>query len=188
MRSDLPSAALTRSLVGGYLRELSEHSRDAKHVLDKATVNSNYLGLIHTLFPHARMVYVQRDPIDTCLSCYFQPFSLALNFTMDLHDLAHYYRQHHRLLAHWRGALPAGTLLEVPYEAMIADQETWTRKMLEFLGLPWDARCLEFHTTNRPVSTASYWHVRQKIYPSSVGRWRNYEKFIAPLRELRDLA
>jgi hypothetical protein len=89
-------------------------------------------------------------------------------------------------VAHWRSVLPSATLLEVPYAALVADQETWTRKIVSFLGLEWDERCLDFYRTERTVSTASYWQVRQKIYQSSVGRWRNYEKFIAPLLSLRD--
>jgi Sulfotransferase family len=133
------------------------------------------------------MIYVRRDPIDVCLSCYFQPFAPNLNFTMDLSDLAHYYREHVRMMAHWRAVLPSGTLLEIPYEQLVADQEAWTRKILEFLELDWDERCLQFHETVRPVGTASVWQVRQRIYQSSVGRWRNYEKFIGPLLELKNV-
>jgi tetratricopeptide (TPR) repeat protein len=187
LRSALPGEAVARSLVAGYLRELAARSRDAERVIDKATINSDHLGLIHTLFPNARIIYVRRDPIDTCLSSYFQNFSMALGFTTDLADLADYYRQHRRLVAHWRSALPAATMLDVPYEELVADQETWTRRILEFIGLPWDPRCLAFQRTERAVVTASYWQVRQKIYNSSVGRWRNYERFIGPLLELRGL-
>jgi len=109
-----------------------------------------------------------------------------MSFTMDLDDLAAYYRIHRRLMKHWSDALPAGTFLEVPYEELVADQEAWTRKILDFVGLEWDARCLSFHETKRSVNTASAWQVRQKIYRHSVDRWRNYEKFIGPLKELRD--
>ncbi len=110
-----------------------------------------------------------------------------MNFAMDLADLAHYYRQHDRLVAHWRASLPAGTLLEVPYSELVVEQEKWTRRILDFVGLTWDDRCLEFHKTERAVATASVWQVRQKIYQSSVQRWRNYEKFIGPLLSLKDL-
>jgi len=82
--------------------------------------------------------------------------------------------------------LPAKAILEVPYEGLVIDQETWTRKILDFLGLEWDERCLAFYETKRSVTTASVWQVRQKIYRHSVERWRNYEKFIGPLRGLRD--
>jgi tetratricopeptide (TPR) repeat protein len=185
-RQELPGEALTRNLAAGYLRVLAEHAANAPRVVDKAPFNAQYLGVIHAVFPRARVIYLRRDPIDSCLSCYFQQFSQDLDFTMDLSDLAHYYREHQRLVAHWRSVLPAETLLEVPYAALVADQETWTRKIVSFLGLEWDARCLDFYRTERTVSTASYWQVRQKIYQSSVGRWRNYEKFIAPLLSLRD--
>jgi hypothetical protein len=107
---------------------------------------------------------------------------------MDLTDLAHYYREHHRLVEHWRAALPAGALLEVPYAELTGDQEAWTRRIVEFLGLEWDPQCLDFHLTKRAVVTTSYWQVRQKIYQSSVGRWRNYEKFIGPLLSLKNLS
>jgi len=83
-------------------------------------------------------------------------------------------------------ALPAGTLLDVPYEGLIADQERWSRRIIEFVGLEWHPRCLEFHRTDRVVMTASYWQVRQSLYTTSVGRWRNYRSFIGPLLELRD--
>lgn len=186
LRHELPSEPLRRKLAAAYLRDLASHSADALRVVDKATVNSDYLGLIHSVFPNARMVYLRRDPIDSCLSCYFQPFSAALNFTMDLSDLAHYYREHQRLMAHWSSVLPSETLLDVPYAALVADQETWTRRIVDFLGLEWDERCLDFHRTDRAVLTASYWQVRQKIYKSSVGRWRNYQEFIGPLLALSD--
>ncbi len=91
-------------------------------------------------------------------------------------------------MSHWRQALPAATLLEVPYEELTADQETWSRRVIDFIGLEWDPRCLDFHRTERPVLTASSWQVRQRIYTSSVQRWRKYERFIGPLLELRDLA
>ena len=133
----------------------------------KSLFNVDSLGVIHSVFPNARIIHVQRDPIDTCLSCYFQDFPPALNFTFDLADLAHYYRLRARMMKHWRSALPPGTLLDVPYEELIADQEGWTRRMLEFLELPWDERCLSFHGTERSVLTASYWQVRQKVYNSS---------------------
>jgi hypothetical protein len=92
-----------------------------------------------------------------------------------------------RLIEHWRGALPPGTMLDVPYEELIADQEGWTRRILEFLALPWDERCLNFQGTERNVLTASYWQVRQKVYNSSVGRWRHYKKFVGPLLDLSNL-
>jgi hypothetical protein len=184
----LPDEALRRRLGGDYLKVLTGHSASASRVVDKATVNADYLGMIHAVFPRARIINLRRDPVDTCLSCYFQQFPSALSYTMDLGDLAHYYREHQRLMDHWRAVLPPGTLLDVPYAEVTAHQETWTRRILEFAGLPWDERCLEFHTNTRAVATASVWQVRQKMYSTSVGRWRNYEKFLGPLKSLRDVA
>jgi tetratricopeptide (TPR) repeat protein len=188
VRNRLPGESLRKKLAQGYLSVLDGLSSSAQRVVDKSTYNSDHLGLIHSVLPNARMVYVQRDPIDTCLSCYFTQMSSAQNFTWDLADLAHYYREHQRLVEHWRSVLPAGTLLDVPYAELVDDQERWTRKILDFLGLEWDERCLDFHTAERPVLTASFWQVRQRMYNRSVGRWRRYEKYIGPLRELREKA
>jgi len=174
-------------LAEGYLRVLDSHSHDALRIVDKTPTNADYLGLIHAVFPNARFIYMQRDPIDTCLSCYFQQFSLSMNFTTDMSDLAHYYREHRRLVAHWRAVLPPGTILDVPYADLVADLEGWTRKILAFIGLEWDERCLNFHQTKRAVVTSSFWQVRQKVYKDSVVRWRNYEKFIGPLLPLKNL-
>jgi tetratricopeptide (TPR) repeat protein len=188
VRQGLVDESTRRKLAETYLRALETGEEDALRVVDKATINTDYLGFIHSVFPNARIIYMQRDPIDTCLSCYFQKFVLSLNFTMDLSDLADYYREHHRLMAHWHAVLPPGTILDVPYAELVADQQGWTRKILDFLGLEWDARCLDFHNTKRDVVTASVWQVRQKIYTNSLQRWRNYKKYIGPLLGLKDLA
>ena len=187
VRREILSDTLRKDLATAYLRVLDRYSRDAARVVDKTPFNSDYMGVIHSVFPNAHIIYLQRDPIDACLSCYFQQFSSAHEFALDLSDLAHYYREHHRLVAHWRSVLPTGALLNVPYEDLVADQQGWTRRIVEFLGLEWDERCLEFYKTERTVLTASFAQVRQKIYRSSVGRWRQYEKFIGPLLSLRDL-
>jgi tetratricopeptide (TPR) repeat protein len=180
--------ALRKKLADQYLKLLERCSPNALRVTDKSNANVDYLGLIHSVLPNARILYVRRDPIDTCLSCYFNQFSSAQSFTMDLGDLAHYYREHRRLMAHWRSVLPRGVMMEVPYAELVESQEKWTRKILEFIGLEWDERCMEYHTASRPVLTASFWQVRQRLYSDSVERWRRYEKFIGPLRDLRDLA
>jgi tetratricopeptide (TPR) repeat protein len=176
-----------KTLAEQYLDILSDQSKDALRVVDKAPVNAEYLGVIHSVFPRARIIYMLRNPIDTCLSCYFQNFSQALSFTSDLSDLEHYYRQHHRLMQHWRRVLLPGTLLDVKYEDLVANSPVWSRRVLEFIGLPWDERCLDFHQTERGIATASAWQVRQRIYKSSVERWRKYEKFIGPLMSLKEL-
>jgi Flp pilus assembly protein TadD len=175
-----------KKLAEDYLRLIERRNPDALRIVDKTPANSDFVGFIHTVFPNARIIRMRRDPIDTCLSCYFQNFSTGMTFTMDLADLADYYRVHQRLMNHWCSELPSGTILEVPYEELVSDQEAWTRKILNFIGLEWDERCLVFHETKRSVVTASAWQVRQKVYRQSVERWRNYEKFVGPLKGLRE--
>jgi tetratricopeptide (TPR) repeat protein len=184
IRDGLIDESLREKLADSYLYTLREHSK-ASRIVDKTPLNSECLGLIHSVFPNARIIHMQRDPIDTCLSCYFQSFPLTLNFKLDLTDLAHFYKEHRRLIDHWRDVLPAGTMLDVPYADLVADQEGWTRRILDFIDLEWDERCLNFQQSDRSVATASFWQVRQEIYTTSVGRWRNYEKLIGPLLTLR---
>jgi hypothetical protein len=186
IKQGLLDESTRNELAEAYLRVLETKAGEALRIVDKAPVNCDYVGVIHSVFPNARIIYMQRDPIDTCLSCYFQPLSATQNFTMDLSDLAHYYREHQRLMAHWRAVLPAGAILDVPYAELVADQEGWTRRILNFVGLEWDQRCLDFHSTKRAVVTASYWQVRQRIYGDSVQRWRNYRKFLGPLLDLKE--
>ncbi len=171
-------------LGGEYLELLKNLSADAPRVVDKMPANFWCLGLIHEALPEARIIHLQRHPVDTCLSIYFQHFKSALSYADDLEDLAHFYVEYQRIMSHWRSRLPAQTMLEVPYESLVADPEVWSRKMLQFIGLSWDPRCLDFHQTTRSVMTASKWQVRQKMSRSSIERWRHYEQFIGPLLTL----
>jgi hypothetical protein len=170
-----------------YLSLLAAFSADASRVIDKMPANFMNLGLIHAAFPHARILHMRRNPLDTGLSIYFQIFSNTHLYANDLEDIAHYFTQYSRLMAHWRSTLPDGAILEVPYEKLVADPEPWIREIVRFAGLPWDPRCLEFHETERTVITASNWQVRQRMTTSAAGRWRNYEKYLGPLRRLTEL-
>jgi tetratricopeptide (TPR) repeat protein len=171
-------------LTGDYLQTLRGLSPDALRIVDKMPTNFAFLGLIHTLFPHAHIIHMQRNPLDTCLSIYFQNFDTAITYANDLEDLAHYYEEYLRLMDHWRSSLPNGVMLEVPYEELVIDQEAWSRKIVGFVGLPWDAKCLDFHLIKRTIVTASKWQVRQKINSSGIDRWRNYDSELGPLRRL----
>jgi tetratricopeptide (TPR) repeat protein len=173
-------------LADDYLRLLSRLSPDARRVVDKMPANFLHLGAIHAALPDARIIHMRRNPIDTCLSIYFQNFGTEHFYASDLNDLAHYYTEYLRVMDHWRLTLPADRILEVPYEALVEAPEIWSRNMLEFIGLSWDPRCLAFHETTRTVNTFSKWQARQKISKSSVERWRNYEKFLGPLMHLAD--
>jgi tetratricopeptide (TPR) repeat protein len=180
-------ANLISSMAGDYLERLTTASGMALRVVDKMPANFLYAGLIHAAFPRARIIHMKRHPIDTCLSIYFQNFFNMDPYANDLDNLGHYYREYVRITDHWRAVLPATALLEVSYEALIEDQEGCTRRMLDFVGLPWDPKCLDFHQTDRVVITASKWQVRQKIHAASAGRWHHYEKHVEPLRRLLNL-
>ena len=173
---------LLPGMAAAYLERFAAASAGVLRVVDKLPGNFLYAGMIHSAFPRARIIHMQRHPLDTCLSIYFQNFFGMGPYANDLDNLAHYYGEYLRITNHWRTVLPATALLEVPYEALIEDQEGWSRKMLEFIGLPWDPKCLDFHQTERAVITASKWQVRQRIHSASAGRWRHYEKFVGPLR------
>jgi len=175
----------SRALGRGYLDRLLAEDPRAARVVDKMPSNFMHLGLIHAALPGARIIHMRRHPIDTCLSIYFQHFASTHPYANDLEDLTHYHEEYARLMSHWRGVLPAARFLEVDYEGLIADQEGSSRRMVEFLGLPWDPRCLEFQQTERVVITTSKWQVRQKIHSASAGRWHNYRQFIGPLQRLR---
>jgi tetratricopeptide (TPR) repeat protein len=185
VRAGLLDSATRTKLAEEYLRLLQSRAGEGARIVEKTPINSDFVGVIHSVFPKARFIYMERDPIDTCLSCYFQHFVASMTYCMDLSDLAHYYKAHRRLIKHWQSVLPAQSMLVVPYEGLVSDQEGWTRKMIEFLGLEWDDRCLSFHENGRTVGTASTWQVRQKIYSQSVGRWQSYKKFVGPIKALR---
>jgi tetratricopeptide (TPR) repeat protein len=179
-----PEATTLHKLADEYLRLLDSRSADAHRVVDKMPTNFMAAGLIHAALPNARFIHMQRNPVDTCLSIYFQDFGARISYANDLGDLENFYREYLRLMRHWGGVLPPSALLEVPYEGLVADQELWSRRMIEFIALPWDERCLEFERTERSVVTASKWQVRQRINTASIERWRRYQKYIGPLRSL----
>ena len=159
----------------------------ALRVIDKMPANVEHLGLIATLFPSARVIFCRRDPRDTCLSCFFQNFEAGNLYSFDLTNCGRHHVQTDRFIAHWRKVLPL-RMLEVQYEDLVADLEGQSRRTIDFLGLPWNPACLNFHRTERTVLTASDWQVRQPIYTRSVGRWRNYERHLGQLFEALELS
>jgi tetratricopeptide (TPR) repeat protein len=179
--------AFIAKIAAQYEQCLYQHSADAARVVDKMPGNFLWLGLISEAFPHSKIIHTRRNPVDTCVSIYFQNFMRAHSYKTDLDDLAYYYREYDRLMRHWRKVLPADRFLEVSYEALTDNQAEWSRRIIEFIGLEWDERCLDFHKTERKVGTSSNWQVRQKIYHSSKARWRNYEKHLGPLLGLLEL-
>ena len=155
----------------------------AAMVTNKVPFNYRFAGLIPLALPGARIVHCRRDPRDSGLSCFMTHFALGSEFSYDLADFARAYRLYDRLMARCRALLPPGRMLELDYEALVADLEGQSRRLLDYCGLDWDPACLEFHRTERPVHTASAGQVRQPLYASAAGRWRRYEKELAPLIE-----
>lgn len=170
-----------RAIGSHYVAALRGLAPQARHIVDKMPSNFIFAGLIHLALPNARIIHVVRDPIDTCVSCYFRLFTGNLNHTYDLAELGRFYRRYQTLMNHWRAVLPAGRMLDVRYEELVGDLETASRRVVAHCGLEWDPDCLRFHETDRRVRTASAIHVRQEIYRSSIGRWRDYRPWLAPL-------
>jgi tetratricopeptide (TPR) repeat protein len=164
-----------------YVDSVSALSHGLPHVVDKMPSNFLYTGLIRLAMPGARIIHSRRDPVDTCLSCYSKIFADEQSFTYNMEELGAYHRAYQDLMDHWRTVLPSSHFIEVDYESMVDNTEEETRRLLEFLGLPWEESCLEFYRTERAVRTASVNQVRQQIYRTSSGRWRKHSKNLKPL-------
>jgi Flp pilus assembly protein TadD len=170
----------TAAISQEHLDRLGLLSATASRVVDKLPSNFLNVGLIATLFPRAHIIHCRRDPIDTCVSCYFLDFGAASPFALDLEHIGLYYREYERLFSHW-GKVVTIPILEISYEEVIAHPEENIRRLIAFCGLPWDDRCLRFHETQRTVRTPSDLQVRQPIYRTAIGRWKRYETEIQPL-------
>ena len=164
-----------------YVCGLKTRAPDARKITDKMPANYLLMGLIPLMMPHAKIIHVKRDPVDTCLSCFTRLFNRHQSATYDLTELGHHYVNYERLMAHWKSILPEGSFIEVQYEDVVEDIDTQARRLLAFCDLDWDPRCLEFYKTKRNVRTASVSQVRQPIYRGSINRWRHYEKDLKPL-------
>lgn len=164
-----------------YVAQLRQGREDALRIVEKEPSNFMRVGFIHLMLPRARILHCVRNPIDTCVSCYFLKFhGAAQPFSYDLADLGRFYRLYLKTMDHWRQVLPE-TVFDVVYEETVADQEGQSRRILDHLGLPWDDRVLSFHKTDRAVRTNSLAQVRRPIYTDSLERWRRYEKHLGPL-------
>jgi hypothetical protein len=176
-----PSAQLT-ALGSRYLRETLPLRSGRAHFTDKLPNNFSHVGLIHALLPQATIIDARRHPMDACFSTFKQYFAEGQTFSYNLADLARYYRCYLGLMDHWDAVLP-GRVLHVQYEDVVHDPEPCIRRLLEHCRLPFEAACLNFHQTKRSVRTASAEQVRQPLYSSGVGYWRNFEKELEPLRQ-----
>ena len=158
----------------------------AKRITDKLLTNYFFLGLINLLFPKAKVIHTQRDPVDTCLSGFTKLFKDDMPHSYELGELGHYYGKYRELMEHWEKVLPEGFMTTVVYEDVVADTEKEARRLIEFLGLPWNDKCVDFHKSDRPVKTASVAQVRKPIYKTSVKRWKKYGEGMQPLVDAVD--
>ena len=172
----------SREVAGKYLRSLRDGA--AKGVLrisDKSPLNYFQLAFACVLFPAARVVHCQRSAPDNALSIWMENFGPEQRYATDFDDLAFFRAEYQRLMSHWRPVLPL-QILDLQYETTVADLGGQARRLVEFLGAPWDERCLDFHNSRRAVQTPSRWQVRQPIYSGSVERWRAYAEHLPEMQ------
>lgn len=170
------------NMANKYLKKLSEISKNEDYVTDKMPHNFYLLGLIQLLFPEARIIHCRRDPMDTCLSIYFQDFSESHAYAKNLFNIGTHYFQYQRLMDHWNKVLSI-PILEINYEDLVSNQEKTTRRILEFCDLNWEEECMQFHKVRRTIDTASFDQVRQPLYTKSIQRWKHYEKYLDDLKK-----
>ncbi|MHC5006093.1 MAG: tetratricopeptide repeat-containing sulfotransferase family protein [Planctomycetota bacterium] len=166
-----------------YLDQLRSYDQQAARITNKHLNNYRQLGIVALLFPQARVIHCKRDPMDNCFSIYMAAMNPEAHpWATDLANLGLAYRQYERLMDHWKAVLDL-EILDVQYEAIVADPDTWIRRIIDFCGLPWDDRCLRYYEAGRDVMTLSYDQVRRPIYKSAVQRYKKYEAHLGPLTE-----
>ena len=172
-----------RPIAEAALERLRRFAPRAARIIDKDLCNFLHLGAIHRIFPNARIIHCRRNPLDTCFSAYTRLFAGDFGFTYEQRELGAYYRHYHALMAHWRSLLPPRIFMEIDYEALVSEPREETRRLLQFLDLPWDEACVRFFETPRIVNTASFAQVRRPIYRSSVGSSHSLRPHLRPLIE-----
>ena len=176
---------LTKSNINGlaeqYLRYLHTLANNESRITDKMPNNFLHLGLIHILFPNARIIHCRRDPRDTCVSIYTEYFPDGLPYSYNLLKLGAFYKQYERIMDHWRTVIGAGLIIDIDYENLVKNQEEESRRLVKFIGLDWDDSCMDFYRKKRRVNTVSNLQVKKPMYSSSIGRWKHYEKYLQTL-------
>ncbi|MDX1555954.1 MAG: sulfotransferase [Xanthomonadales bacterium] len=174
------AAADTHRIGQHYLEGTRGYGLDARWLIDKTPLNYLYIGLIRRALPTAKIIHLRRHPLDSCYAMYKTLFRVGYPFSYSLQDVGRYYMAYRRLMDHWRSSLP-GRILDVDYERLVTDQEAETRRILAHCNLEFEQSCLDFHRQKGPAATASAAQVRKPIYSSSVGRWKCYDRQLAPL-------
>jgi tetratricopeptide (TPR) repeat protein len=165
-----------------YIENTRAYRGTAPFFIDKMPNNFMHVGLIRLILPRAKVIDARRHPLACCFSGFKQLFGEGQDFTYGLEPIGRYYRDYVRLMDHWDRVLP-GFVLRIRHEDVVEDLETQVRRMLDFCGLPFEPACLDFHATDRSVRTPSSEQVRQPIYRTGLDHWRNYEPWLAPLRQ-----
>ena len=173
-----------QALGKAYVGRLRQVTPSAARATDKMPGNYHFIGWIRCALPEAKIVHVMRDPMDSCWSNYTRLFNQTMEFAYDLEELGRHYNRYNQLMRHWQQVLPEGAIHHVRYERLVADLEGESRRLLAFVGLDFDQACLAFHKNSRQVRTASVAQVRKPLYTSSIGRWRDYEQQLSPLRAI----
>lgn len=172
--------------LAGFGRQFIENTRihreGAPFFIDKMPNNFRHIGLIHLILPNAKIIDARRAPMDCCFSGFKQLFAEGQEFTYGLREIGSYYRDYVELMDHWNAVLP-GVILRVDHEDLLDDLEGQTRRMLDYLGLPFEQACLDFHKSKRAVRTASSEQVRRPISRSGQDAWKPYATWLGPLRE-----
>jgi len=167
-----------------YLHFASTHSiEEQPYFTDKMPANYPHVGFIHQVLPHAKIIDARREPMASCVANYRQLFAQGKNQSYDLTELGEYYLNYLAMMAHWDEVLP-GHVLRVQYEDVVTDLDTEVRRILDFCGLPFEASCIEFHKSTRPVNTASSEQVREPIYTSAIEFWKKFDPYLDELREV----
>ena len=165
-----------------FIADTRIHRQGAPFFIDKMPNNFRHIGLIHLILPNAKIIDARRAPMDCCFSGFKQLFAEGQEFTYGLHEVGRYYADYVDLMDHWDTVLP-GKVLRVQHEDVLDDLEGQTHRMLEFIGVPFEQACLDFHKTDRAVRTASSEQVRQPINRKGQGAWRPFEPWLGPLKE-----
>ncbi|MFQ5982472.1 MAG: sulfotransferase [Woeseiaceae bacterium] len=174
-------AELVERFAQDYLESTQVYRHGAPFFTDKMPNNFRHIGLIQLMFPNAKIIDARREAMACCLSNFKQLFGQGQHFTYGLEEVGRYYRGYVALMDHWLSVLP-GKILCVQYEDVVDNLESEVHRLLDFLGLPFDQRCIEFHKTERAVHTPSAEQVRQPIYREGVEQWKNFERFLEPLK------
>lgn len=178
----------TRDELNGFgeafIRDTRIHRKNGTpFFIDKMPNNFRHIGLIHIILPNAKIIDARRGAMGCCFSGFKQLFAEGQEFTYGLEEIGHYYRDYVQMMTHWDSVLP-GKVLRVNYEDVVADLEVQVRRMLDFLDLPFEDACLNFHQTERAVRTASSEQVRQPIFKGGVNHWENFAPWLGPLQDV----